>query len=206
VFAFDDEIVANFSDRKSVSAYPMDTELVRPSKPRNVRGTLSSDGDSFTITWDAPTTSVDGSTIPASELDFYKIIRLRSMRRATDQITTQSADSGTSFTDSPVMGQKFFYKIRAVNVVNQESPDSNLVRIPDQSGGKSTDVYVVLEDDPLTVVRVPIEAVTGLEEINAELSGERKEEEEGGEVFKSIEINHTLVLLNSNTTMYSDVF
>lgn len=105
------------------------TDSVAPATPTGV--STAAGASSITITWTAPTTSSDGTTL--SDFMEYEIYRDTSESgNFTTQVNTSQVTSAT-FTDATVtVGADYYYKVSAVDTSGNESSKSSV------SPGRST--------------------------------------------------------------------
>lgn len=182
VFAFDDEANPNYSDPAFASTQPVKTQLAPPSRPQNVRGTRSGDGQSFAISWDSVSTRLNGEPLEPLELSSYTIFRMTLLNSGTNQIFSVPASSHPAFTDDTLSGRVLFYKVRAVNIGGTESEDSDLL---------SSDVdgtVMVMMDDGVSFLAVPGDLKLSLDSQNLVLKGTRDFSQEGGKTFKAMNV------------------
>jgi hypothetical protein len=78
---------------------------------------------SVVLTWSAPTQYTDGSTLPASDIDMYRVYRAESSTGVKVSIGEPTA---TTFTDNDVEEEKtYYYWVTTVNATDIESDYSN---------------------------------------------------------------------------------
>lgn len=190
LFAFDDVASPNFSAASNASAAAAQSVLAAPERPKNVSAMRSAQGQTFTINWATPTLRVDGSSLTAGELAYYRIYKTERINGATTQIFLNSVSSGTSLTDSLAGTAINYYKVRAVNLAGTESEDSDVVGTPvDPITGQPTDgdVYIIM-DDSISYIRVPGGVMNQIYQSNIQITGQRNLAQEGGKVFKSVNV------------------
>lgn len=114
-----------------------------PAMAGDITGLLSADGLTFTISWDTVTTNLDGTAI--TDLAGYRVYKFTGPFSSTAAVFNTAQ---TWFTDT-VNNQVFYYKVRAVDAVGNESPDSALV------DSSSSPAVTVICDDGQTSITVP---------------------------------------------------
>ncbi len=202
LFAFDDEPSPNFSNGVTASTLVYTSILRAPSKPTRVMSHRA--GSNFVISWTTPTTRVDGNAISAGELAYYKVMKTQTLRGATVQMAYQPVSSGTVHIDALSVPSVFYYRVRAVNIAGQESEDSDAVSSP-ETADSDGEVYIMM-DDQLSYLKVPSRVITPIYRNNVNITGVRQPREEGGKVFKSMNVfatnnsNNQLV----NTTIFDE--
>ena len=82
---------------------------------------------SSTLTWQAPTTLVDGSSVPAGEVLTYNIYRGNRSDGADAVVINTSPINGLTYVDGTVQaGKIYYYTATAVRLAQSESQKSNV--------------------------------------------------------------------------------
>jgi hypothetical protein len=180
LFTFDMQSTPNFSAGVFASAVAL-PPLAPPAQVRKLRGQFSPDQTTFRITWGPVTKRTSGVPLPSNELVSYKVLRSSLYLGATNQTYIIPASSPTQIVDT-VNGQLYFYIVKAVDIYGFESPNSDIIR------SDGTEETLVLMNDEISFVQMSNEQYAELEEKEFRVEGTRREEREGGIVFKYLEV------------------
>lgn len=129
-----------------------------PKEPAGVKGTLTLDISTFTITWSAVTKNTDGSTI--TDLTGYNIYRTNSVSDlGTGAPFIQVTSHTTSVTDTTIGGAKFFYTIRSINtsfVTGDTTGTISINSLVVHSGSDQTVLIVPSEEELVGRIEITI--------------------------------------------------
>lgn len=103
----------------------------RPASPAGLKGSLSADQQNFTVTWSRVIRNSDGSAI--DDLGGYNIYRSLALATVGTGAPYAFAAAGTdAWTDTAVLGGRFFYLVRAVDASGNEGSNSLVLQSLEQ--------------------------------------------------------------------------
>ncbi|HUW22695.1 MAG TPA: T9SS type B sorting domain-containing protein [bacterium] len=134
----------NVSDASyEVSARPS----LRPREPCGVKGTLVDGGEHIKIDWKEVTRNEDGS--PCTDLEEYRVYRSTSLAGFNVDPATTVAKSILTWTETEnIIGETYYYKVRAVDSKGVESGDSMMLMVQDEE----VNVIALAEDMQARVI------------------------------------------------------
>ncbi len=120
---------------------------LRPREPCGVKGTLVDGGKNIKIQWKAVTRNEDGS--PCTDLQWYEVYRSTSLAGFSEEPRATVAQSILTWTETDnIIGNTYYYKVRAADANGVESGDSMIIMVQD---GK-VNVIALAEDMQARVI------------------------------------------------------
>lgn len=150
-----------------------------PQAPRNLSGKYVEDSKIFCIHWDTPTHRLDNTALDILELHHYEVSKMDEPTQKNSKIYTVSVDTPTFF-DITNRNRPTFYKVRAIDQEGSASLDSQTI------AADSEHSKIFMLDDQYSYVKVPKNLMNVLAQNAMDLKIERKSAQEGGWVFKSM--------------------
>ncbi len=167
------------------------------SAPDKVEGVRAANGLSFRVSWSSPAFRTDGNLLNPGEISSYKVIRTNALTGGTTSVVfTVAAASPTTYNDSTISGRTFFYRVRAVDAVGTDSPDSTYV-----SSDLNSTAYF-LAADSVSYASVPGTFKAALDAEGTALRGMRLTSLEGNRIYKSIKFYAVDILTNQTRENY----
>lgn len=159
-----------------------------PHAPAGLSASLSADGSSVTLSWTPVAASQDGTAFktPSApdpwELARYDVYRATGLVRPTWTLAASTGPAASQATFAlPVPGERYFYKVTAVDGFAPLVTDSGMVA---DAGG---DLYAVAPDQ-VSRLRIPAALSAGLRAAGAPVlvRAIERPQDVGGRVFKAV--------------------